>query len=243
MNAAESIAERIREGILSGSYRPGERLPAEREMAERLGVNRGSVREALRTLEQQGLVSTRRGGGTTVRPLEEASLEIVRHLVRSSKGRRRDALGQLLDVHEMLVAGAARLAVERGGDEDLHAARALLAELPRSEAGARRSALFDELVEVITRASGNLVLHLCRNGLRPALADELPGLVARHRLRREVLEAHVEKIDAALAARDPAATEEAVRGLLRARRERLLRAPEATAADDRVTPECGPAPA
>ena len=56
----ESIAARLRNDILGGTYKAGERLPAERDLASRLGVNRGSVREALKKLEQMGLVVIRR---------------------------------------------------------------------------------------------------------------------------------------------------------------------------------------
>lgn len=58
----DAIADALRSEILRGTYAPGDRLPAERDLAARLGANRGAVREALRKLEQQGLVVIRRGG-------------------------------------------------------------------------------------------------------------------------------------------------------------------------------------
>jgi len=70
----ESIAARLRNDILGGTYKAGERLPAERDLASRLGVNRGSVREALKKLEQMGLVLIRRGDRATVRQRREQLL-------------------------------------------------------------------------------------------------------------------------------------------------------------------------
>ncbi|HZD26187.1 MAG TPA: phosphonate metabolism transcriptional regulator PhnF [Alphaproteobacteria bacterium] len=60
------IAETLSEDIALGGYRPGERLPAEQQLAERFGVNRHTVRRALLTLEQEGVVRTERGRGTFV---------------------------------------------------------------------------------------------------------------------------------------------------------------------------------
>lgn len=207
-------ADRIRDDILRGSYRPGERLPGERDMAARLGVNRGAVREALKTLELQGLVTTR-PGGTTVRALQEAGIDVVRHLLRIDGVPNRSFIAQLLDVHEMLVAGAARLAVERGSDDEMLHARELVERLPAAKGGLPE--LFDEIVDLITRASGNLVLQLWRNTVRPALGEHLAKLHEMH-IDPDI----VSRLSRAIAVRDPTATEETARALLRQRRETLL---------------------
>ena len=60
------IAARLREAIIEGHYAYGERLPAERELTIHFGTSRGTIREALRRLEQAGLVSRRVGSGTFV---------------------------------------------------------------------------------------------------------------------------------------------------------------------------------
>jgi DNA-binding FadR family transcriptional regulator len=71
----EAIARAIRDDILRGRYRPGERLPSERELARALEVSRASVREALAALQLRGVVETRAGAGTFVTaepPLSDA---------------------------------------------------------------------------------------------------------------------------------------------------------------------------
>lgn len=60
------IAESLLDRIESGDLAPGDRLPPERDLSERLGVNRMTVRRALRTLEDQGLLNRRQGDGTYV---------------------------------------------------------------------------------------------------------------------------------------------------------------------------------
>lgn len=231
MRRTEIAADRIRGEILRGTYRAGDRLPGERDMAARLGVNRGAVREALKTLEGQGLVATR-PGGTTVCALHDASISVVRHLVSVDGRANPEVIAQLLDVHEMLVSGAARLAVERGSDDDLlHAGELARALGDPGLSPQELRELFDEIIELITRASGNLVLRLWRNTVRPALAehlDPLRDLVKPDPHRGEIVAA----LDAAIRERDAAATEEAVRRLLRHRRGQLLAALEAAVATD-----------
>src|SRR5687767_9663312 len=63
----EQIAEQIEALIRDGTFDPGKRLPGERELAERIGVSRPSLREALIALETAGLIETRMGDGTYVR--------------------------------------------------------------------------------------------------------------------------------------------------------------------------------
>lgn len=237
----ESITARLRNEILVGTYKAGERLPAERDLASQLGVNRGSVREALKKLEQMGLVVIRRGDGATVRHLHDASVEIVRHLLIVNGVVNRRLLEQVLDVHEMLVAGAAHLAVERGSPEDHRRARELLRRLVEPGVSeTERQILFDALVDVITEASGNLVVRLVRNVIRPALAERM--LEAQRQLAAETqdLDARVREIDAAIQAGDAPATAAAVRALVRERRVRVLRALDAL--ESERAPDAAPPP-
>ena len=243
-NITESIAAQLRDDILVGTYKAGERLPAERDLASRLGVNRGSVREALKKLEQRGLVAIRRGGGATVRHLHEASIEVVRHLLIANGVVNRLLLDQVLDAHEMLVAGAAHLAVERGTPEDHRRAREMLRRLTLPGlSGAERAALFDALVDLITQASGNLVLQLVRNVIRPALAERMVEVQRRLAGSAQGFAARVGAIDAAIARRDASATAAAVRELVRDRREQLLAALDAIENERAQGAACASGPA
>ncbi|MDA2811277.1 GntR family transcriptional regulator [Nocardiopsis sp. RSe5-2] len=61
------VAEHLRQALMSGDYQPGERLPHEEELADRFGVSRGTVRTALRTLQEEGRISILPGRGAEVR--------------------------------------------------------------------------------------------------------------------------------------------------------------------------------
>lgn len=221
-NRSESIAVQLRDEILRGHYKPGDRLPAERDLATLLGVNRGSVREALKKLEQLGLVVIRRGDGTTVRHLHEASVEVIRHLLHVDGRLNRPLLRQLLDVHEMLLTGATYLAVERGSLGTRDRARALLRELATASEPAQIHRLVGALIDVITEASGDLVLRLFRNTLRGALADTLATALPRLDPDRLAMGDAARKVGEALEAGDAVGTSEAVRTLIRQRTRWLL---------------------
>ncbi len=181
------------------------------------------MREALRKLEQQGLVAIRHGGGATVRGAEHASLDVVRHMVFVDGRLDRGLLEQLLDVHELLVAGATRLAVERADEDEITAARTLVARL--AAPAASDDAFIDgaaELLDLIARASRNLVLRLARNAVNPLFEPRFREVRKRLRPPSELLAPVTRRLDRAIGARDAAAAEEAVRALLRMNRTRVL---------------------
>ncbi len=75
----EQIAERLADDIRSGLLAPGERLPSERDLARTLEVSRASVREAIASLQLQGVVETRKGAGTFVSPTAPRAPGDVEH--------------------------------------------------------------------------------------------------------------------------------------------------------------------
>ncbi len=160
-NVAAQLAEQIRARILGGGLSPGVALPAERELATQFGVNRSSVREALRRLEAWGLVQTRHGGGTRVADfLAEAGLQLLPFLLAPGGRVDRKMLAELLEVRSALLAFTAALAAERRTPAQLveldAACVRLLAATTLAEAQAADWALY----EALTAASGNRVLSL-----------------------------------------------------------------------------------
>ena len=73
--AYEVVTERIRRAIHIGSYLPGDKLPPERMLAQQLGVSRTTVREAIRVLEGEGYVVSRRGASGGILVLDQAENE------------------------------------------------------------------------------------------------------------------------------------------------------------------------
>ena len=107
-NAFEETVERLLQVVRQGVVNPGERLPAERELALRLGVSRVTLREAITSLREAGYVTSRRGrgGGTFV---------VARPAARSRARPPRDAtaLDDILGLRLVLECGAAELAASR----------------------------------------------------------------------------------------------------------------------------------
>ena len=130
----EDVVEQIQEAILQGKIGIGEKLPAERELQTLFKISRGTLREALRVLEQRGLVEIKRGvnGGAVVRkvPLNLMSENFIL-LMRS----RKVSLGHLIEFRRDIEGKVASLAAERARDEDVERLKALLGEASKHLAG------------------------------------------------------------------------------------------------------------
>jgi GntR family transcriptional repressor for pyruvate dehydrogenase complex len=207
---ADELAERIQARILDGTYRPGDRLPPERELAEQLGANRGSVREALKKLEQLRLVEIQQGSGIRVRRLEEASLELVVPMLLVDGRTNLPLLRDLLELREVLVPAVMRLALERASLEELGALARHLRQMANPEIGDSEylKGLF-ALQDLGARMTGNRVLLLLTNSLRRFLERAplaLPSFPLT--LQRQALAPGLKRLAVAVEARD---TESAVR--------------------------------
>ncbi len=101
----------IRDGVL----KPGDRLPSERELADRFQVGRGSLREAMRALELQGMVVSRPGSGTFV---SAESLEHLASIIVSTLTEANRNLANIFEVRHLLEPHIASLAAERATDQD-----------------------------------------------------------------------------------------------------------------------------
>lgn len=121
----EGIVAQLMDNILSGQYPAGEKLPPERDLAESLGVNRSTVREALKKLEMLGLVEVRHGDGVYVlNYLETGTLELLPALIRSGGSIHIGILKGLLDLRRIILPEVAfHAALNRSGED--------LAELER----------------------------------------------------------------------------------------------------------------
>ncbi|KUM81141.1 FadR/GntR family transcriptional regulator [Streptomyces curacoi] len=121
----EQVLDRLRAYVAEGGLGAGDRLPTERDLAQRLGVSRASVKQAIVVLEVQGLVEVRHGGGTYL-VRDSLDVEPVERMVE-----RRRRLPDVLEAREALETKLAELAAERRTEEDLAAMRSALAHMAR----------------------------------------------------------------------------------------------------------------
>lgn len=118
---AEGIARTLRVKILSGEYRVGERLPTEQALAQEFGVNRATLREAVKKLEMLGLVTVQQRVGIRVRDyLADSGLELLQYLVETAVATDKldlTLLDNLLEARRFFYAEIARMAARRAPDD------------------------------------------------------------------------------------------------------------------------------
>jgi DNA-binding FadR family transcriptional regulator len=198
----EEIAVELRSEILSGRYRPGERLPSERDLAVRFAVGRGTVREAFKKLEQLGLVAVQHGGARVV-PIEECTLDVLGPLLDLQDVPDAGLVDQVLELFGVLLSTAARSAVRRAPPEELARAKRIVAEMRRGAGnGARQHAALRDLAELFIEIADHLVLRLTINGLRTNFFARLQSAGTAPRLDADVYGEIAARLHDALERRD-----------------------------------------
>lgn len=156
---SDQIAEQIRSSILAGDFKPGDKLPPERELAELFGVSRPSVREALNLLSAAGMIESYQGGGTVVRSLvEPASGNPLSGLIRAERERALD----VIEVRKGLESWTSFYAASRALPEDVHRLAQIIAGMERNLGERTPSEDLDANFHIlVARATHNVVwLHL-----------------------------------------------------------------------------------
>ncbi len=167
---AEDVANRLRTLILRGEYQVGEKLPPERKLAEELGVNRATLREALKNLEQAGLVSIRQGDGTRVLDfLQTAGLDLLTHLVTLSEQRGISILKDILEFRQIVGRELARLAADRISDDKIQRLQAIVDQGAQSAEDALIQDLVGRSSAQLVQRIGNVAL-LYRAAEKPTIA-------------------------------------------------------------------------
>jgi GntR family transcriptional repressor for pyruvate dehydrogenase complex len=175
VSIAEEIAKQIMDLISSGSLRPGQRLPSERELCEHFGASRPSLREALRGLAIVGVLNARVGDGTSV--AVDPGI-FMRKVMEWRMVTEKHDIDNLLEVRLALEVISAARAARNATEADLNELRELVAKMKASGTNETQFARLDaEFHVVIAKASGNsLILNLVsmiRNQLVRALTKAL----------------------------------------------------------------------
>jgi GntR family transcriptional repressor for pyruvate dehydrogenase complex len=221
MAVAGRVFTQLSEEILSGRYDPGEKLPTQRTLAAELGVTMTALREALKRLEQLGLVEVRHGDAMRVTDWRaNGGLDVIAHVLFAAGGLDRAALADVMEARRLMLAQAAALAAERRDAAQAGRLEELAERMATAPgAGAAQAidwAFFHELVD----AARNVVLLLVMNSIRGIYlqrAELFGAVVSGH----EELAPLYERAARAVARRQPAAAERAVAELAE-RQERAL---------------------
>ena len=171
----EQIVQQIEASIVKGDLKPGDQLPAERELAQRFGVSRTAVREAVKALREKGLVEAYSGRGTFI---TDGTTQAVRQsLDLMVKIGQPEGSTHLAEVRAILEPEIAALAAVRIQDAELATMREAVAAMDR--AGAKDPELYIE---------ADLDFHLAlaegaANPLILSLLDSIVALLREQRLR------------------------------------------------------------
>jgi GntR family transcriptional repressor for pyruvate dehydrogenase complex len=176
MAVTDEAIERIKEMIVSGALRPGDRLPKESELAAELGLSRNSLREAVRALSLIRILDVRQGDGTYVTSLDpQLLLEALSFVVDFHRD---DTVLEFLAVRRILEPAATAMAAVRIPVEELDALEGKLDALGPQPSVEELVASDLEFHRGIVQGSGNSVL--C------SLLDGLSGPTTRARVWRGI---------------------------------------------------------
>ncbi|MFC9690689.1 FadR/GntR family transcriptional regulator [Kribbella sp. NPDC056951] len=200
----EQVADQISTWINENGLQPGDRLPPERELAQRLGVSRATLSQALVALEVIGAVTVRHGDGTLL--TERARTGRVMEAIRAHA----DRLPEIIDARDALESKLAALAASRRTDADLVAIRTALTEMERDIAAGGRGVEADE-------AFHGAVTAAARSSLLAQMMETIHDLIRETRLEslsqpgrpKDSLAGH-RKVADAIAAGDPVAAASAM---------------------------------
>ncbi len=169
------VVQRLRDAIAQGRLAVGERLPSERELSEQLGVSRTIVREAIRVLASQGILTVRQGRRAVVTAdLSTAYLRPMREMIAATA---RQTFADVMDARLILEVASAERAADKATAADIAAMAAALEALrvapPHSEAAQQAHAAFHCAV---AQASHNLFLaRMVESLIDSKAALHLPG--------------------------------------------------------------------
>jgi len=170
----EQIVQQIEESVLNGKLKPGDQLPAERELAQQLGVSRTAVREAVKALREKGLVEAYSGRGTFVTDgTTQAARQSFDLMVKIGQ---QEGAPHLAELRLILEPGIAALAAVRVKEDDLTAMREAVAVMDRAQ----------DDPEAYIEADLDFHLALAETVANPlilSLIDSIVGLLREQRIK------------------------------------------------------------
>jgi len=170
--------DQLEELIVSGKLKTGERLPAEAEMGQKLGVSRTVVREAVQHLSAKGLVEVRNGAGVFVRELGSSVMREPMNLLLRSKAM---TVEHIVEVRMTLEVHLAGLAAERATAQDIVAMENAIQNLRDPKLSARECADIDVIFHAcIAAAASNPLFAIIAESVTSAMLDPIRFVYERN---------------------------------------------------------------
>lgn len=166
------IIDQIRDQILDGTLRPGDLLPPERQFSEMIGVNRHTVREALKVLEYMGAIEGKTGVGTVIKNVgQDVLVDRISHAANFSPPR---FLFELMELRMALEPSIAALAAERATRDDLKVMRRAMADFKEEFTREALGSDADERLHVA-------LAHATHNSTFVILTQPIMSMLAQYR--------------------------------------------------------------
>ncbi len=234
---ADGVFEQLRSRILSGAFAAGTQLPNERDLADALGVNRASVREALKRLEFLELIEVRHGQGSFVRAATGSSaLQLIEALLRDRSLVTRELLRQLLEFRRHITGQVVELAALHHSEGQLARARELVEREARAgDDPAEALAIDVEMNALLGEATGNLMYQLLTNMFTRLIERLGPLYYNERRDHARSLATHRRMLDA-IGRRDGKAARETLESMLAYSEGAILREAERLEAEGLIGP-------
>lgn len=196
------IEDRIQTMIQNGDFATGDRIPAERSLAETFSVSRNCVREAIRALAEKGILESRLGDGTYVRSANQEELSgNLAEAIQLQKQR----IQEIFELRMLLEPQIASLAAERITPTGLNELKAIVLDQGRAVAAGENDAPLDALFhETLAEAAGNTVILTVLDTIRTLLEDTRSEFMRPRARKGASVEGHLRIIEA-LEKRNPLA--------------------------------------
>jgi GntR family transcriptional repressor for pyruvate dehydrogenase complex len=193
---SDEILQQIREAVLTGKFQIGDRLPNERTLAEQFVASRTSVREALRGLEQQGVIYTKKGvtGGAFVADLDH---RLVSRSLQTLFTLRKISINHIAEVRLIFEPEVARLAALRASHKDLEELEEVITTMNNAVESGKSPTSFDlKFHKLVARAADNPILEMLADSMLEVASQVITELHPSLEVLRHVVRRHKEVFEA-----------------------------------------------
>lgn len=194
-NAYTAIVERIRSMIVAGELQPGDRLPPERQLAERFGVSRSHLRQAFQALGERGVIESRQGDGTYLLTSLDSgpTVDTIMEAIRAQG----DVIHEIIEFRRMIEPQIAALAARRMEPATLDRLKIVVCDQQRAVlAGREEQELDAEFHRILAESTSNRVISRVMTTIQAIINQSRSIWLQSSHRRLASVEGHLRIIDA-----------------------------------------------